>query len=672
VPGRHDRRAALPSGGYARPASVDETGLLVTVYGESGGVEGVFDFTGLAGSVDLRQAMAAAFDRKSGPGGTWRAQATCVSAYKHACGFLKWLAGSDDPPRAVSDITPAVWIAWRMSVPATSAGRFCLTAMRALMREVPGLPAQTLKVVDRRIPVGPPPSEAAYSYQEYTRIRAAAATTFNSALARIRANREHLRRWHAGDFARGSGEWLIGEVLDCLVRTGDVPLYARRDGVRHVRKACRAALGGCGPEETWGRLNLSCTEAFAAAVLLVAGEGWNRSVVHRMRIPEHDPAAGDDADIYMVEISKRRRPVRLRYTTNNLLDAGPGSPGRLMSQVIEATELTRRSLDLQGQRTDRLLAWRRAHSPAGHDLFGTGLVKNMRECGVDEAGNPVAVSLRRLRRTVQVLVRKEPAQNSREVHESVYVLPDPATKEAANETIAQGLADAVEHARVIGKMRMVLGDDADQLVELSDDPELAKAIANGDYDTATGACSDFTNSPFTQRGSPCTASFLLCLACGNAVATRRHLPRLACCPLPPSSLAIRSSPSSGSSSSSQPWPRLSSTCAPRSGMPLRPVPPGLRLGDCTLRGAHTRRHPPAACGPEPKATRPRGTSPSPYSKCSQKRQRRRTRQNPQPHAAHNTARRRLGSAVPPGNPSCPGSLPGQGLRRAAKNGIQRQ
>jgi hypothetical protein len=324
VPGRHDRRAALPSGAYARPASLDATGLLVTVYGESGGVEGVFDFTTLAGSLDLRRAMAAAFDRKSGPGGTWRAWATCDGAYKHVRGFLAWLAGRDDPPQAVSDITPAVWTSWRMSVPATSAGRFCLTAIRTLMREVPGLPAQTLKVVDRRIPVGPPPSEAAYTYQQYTRIRAAAATTFNSALARIRANREHLRRWHAGDFAEGSRDWLIGEALDCLVRTGDVPLYARRDEVRHVRKSRRAALGGCGPEQTWGRLNLSCTEAFAAAVVLVASEGWNRSVMHRMRIPGHDPSAGDDVDIHMVELDKRRRPVRLRYTTNNLLDAGPG------------------------------------------------------------------------------------------------------------------------------------------------------------------------------------------------------------------------------------------------------------------------------------------------------------------------------------------------------------
>jgi hypothetical protein len=164
VPGRHDHRAALPSRGYARSASLDETGLLVTVYGESGGVEGVFDFSRLAGSLDLRRAMAAAFDRKSGPGGTWRAWATCDGTFKHVRGFLAWLAGRDDPPQAVADITPAVWTSWRMSVPATCADRFYLTAIRTLMREVPGLPAQTLKVVDRRIPVGPPPSEAAYTY----------------------------------------------------------------------------------------------------------------------------------------------------------------------------------------------------------------------------------------------------------------------------------------------------------------------------------------------------------------------------------------------------------------------------------------------------------------------------------------------------------------------------
>jgi hypothetical protein len=54
-----------------------------------------------------------------------------------------------------------------------------------------------------------------------------------------------------------------------------------------------------------------------------------------------------------------------------------------------------------------------------------------------------------------------------------------------------------------------------------------QALADGTLDTATGTCLDFTNSPFGTPGQPCTASFLDCLACPNAVATRRHLPRLA-------------------------------------------------------------------------------------------------------------------------------------------------
>ena len=48
------------------------------------------------------------------------------------------------------------------------------------------------------------------------------------------------------------------------------------------------------------------------------------------------------------------------------------------------------------------------------------------------------VSLRRLRRTVQVLIRREPAQNSQQVHESAYVLRDPATLPEAEQVTARG------------------------------------------------------------------------------------------------------------------------------------------------------------------------------------------------------------------------------------------
>jgi hypothetical protein len=531
VAGRHRRAAALPSGAYARPASLDDTGLLVTVYGESGGVEGTFDFTPMPGSLELRRAFAAAFDRRSGPGGTWRTRASCGGGYNYIRDFLRWAAARNDPPRSPAEITPALWAAWRLAAPTGPGARQRLATVRMLLPGVPGIPADTLRVVERRLPPAPPSQETGYSYQEYTQIRATAAAAFTTALVRIRSNREHLRRWHSGEFAEGSADWLVGDALDHVVRTGDVPLEkASADGGgRVVRKRYRRVLGGNAPEQTWGRLYLTRAELFAAAVLLVAGEAWNRSVVDRMRVPDHDPAAGDDADIHTVEVNKRRRPVRLRYTTNNLLDSGPDSPGRLMSRVVEATETARQTLELQGRPTDRLLVGRCAHPASAGEPFVLGVpALYAARAGGDDGGIPlVRVSLRRLRRTVQVLIRKEPAQNSPDTHASVYMLRGAASRRETTDTIARGLSDALDHARVTVKMRVLLGGEADRLVELADDPELAGAVARGDLDTATAACTDFTHSPFTAPGLPCTASFLLCLACPNAVATRRHLPRLA-------------------------------------------------------------------------------------------------------------------------------------------------
>src|ERR1700741_218408 len=86
---RHQRRAALPGAGYTRPSSLDPTGLIVTVFGESGGVEGTFDFTVVPGGIELRRAFAAALDRKSGPAGAWRSGETCRNGYWALRGFLE-------------------------------------------------------------------------------------------------------------------------------------------------------------------------------------------------------------------------------------------------------------------------------------------------------------------------------------------------------------------------------------------------------------------------------------------------------------------------------------------------------------------------------------------------------------------------------------------------------
>jgi hypothetical protein len=134
-------------------------------------------------------------------------------------------------------------------------------------------------------------------------------------------------------------------------------------------------------------------------VLLVCDQGWNRAVLDAMTVPDASPGAGEnDLDIYRVQIYKRRRPARSRYTWASLVDDGPSSPGRLMRQAIEATEPARIAMAMRGEPAGALLA---------------------------------------------------------------------------------------------------------------------------------AACTDSRNSPFSPPGLPCTASFLACLGCRNAVATRRHLPRLA-------------------------------------------------------------------------------------------------------------------------------------------------
>jgi hypothetical protein len=175
-------------------------------------------------------------------------------------------------------------------------------------------------------------------------------------------------------------------------------------------------------------------EAAALAVVLVCDQGWNRSVLDAMTVPDDMPGAGEDGlNIYRVPVFKRRRPPRARYASANLVDAGPDISGRLIRQAIEATEPARITRAALGKPTSRLLVSRRA-TPAGKTMFclgappGDSLRRWAASAGLFGDGGPGQVSLRRLRRTVQVLIRREPAQNTTRTHEQVYVLRDPATR----------------------------------------------------------------------------------------------------------------------------------------------------------------------------------------------------------------------------------------------------
>jgi hypothetical protein len=129
----------------------------VTVEGESGGTEGVFDFSALPGPPALLAACTAGFARMAGPDQPWRAAATCLNGYKAIREFLRWAASLDPPPQAPDDITPAVQAQWRLSRPGTVYGRACQLAVRQWLPQVPGVPAATIAASARRIPARPRP-----------------------------------------------------------------------------------------------------------------------------------------------------------------------------------------------------------------------------------------------------------------------------------------------------------------------------------------------------------------------------------------------------------------------------------------------------------------------------------------------------------------------------------
>lgn len=146
-------------------------------------------------------------------------------------------------------------------------------------------------------------------------------------------------------------------------------------------------------------------------------------------------------------------------------------------------------------------------SPAG--LFRFGFSGSEVRTWKARAGS-AGLNLRRLRRTVNVLHRRTATQNSQDVHDSIYVLRDTRAREQANPVITSGIEAAIAHAETTVRARLSRDDTAGR-----------------GTDTATASCGDYRHSPFSPHGLPCRASFLLCLACPNAVVTPRHLARLA-------------------------------------------------------------------------------------------------------------------------------------------------
>ena len=538
--------AVAPEAGYSRPRLVEPDGLSVSVRTEDGDTK-MFDFSSVDAPPGLSGPLVAAFARVSGPTGTWRQMATVQNGWKALRRFLVF-AGEEHPDvTTITGLTVDVWKNWRESTASASGRNGSSRVLRTLLREAEGLPARTRMALNGRIEENVERQTDAYKRDEMARIVIAARRVFRAAEARIGANREALERYRAemepADCVRvrfRDREWSHGEVLDHLSRTGRMPDSFK--GVPRKRTgALREALG-IGEEGTWYRVSLfpAVHEVYAAMILLVHAKGLNRSVMARLKVSDIERLPGFKPGrwIYQVDADKPRRGSD-RYSP--ITFSGPAA--RLLQRTLAMGEPARDTLAGLGFAGDPLLVACQKSSYSRHesDLFitdwmsadgaATAWHERVQVCGAD--GEPIRVSLRRMRLSVQVL-RGEASENSVDVSVRVYRGPDPQTHEQARPVVVQGLNDAVTDAkrRVAARVsesdaEAARADPAPLAARLGVGEEDVKALLEGRLDTATAACLDIMHSPHeVDEAGPCTASFLACVECSNAVATPDHIPRI--------------------------------------------------------------------------------------------------------------------------------------------------
>ena len=387
----------------------------------------------------------------------------------------------------------------------------------------------------------------AYKRDEMARIVMAARRVFRAAETRIGANVEALDRYRAGmepaDCVRvrfRDREWSHGEVLDHLSRTGRMPDSFK--GVSRERTGPLREALGIGEEGLSYRVSLfpSVHEVYAAMILLVFAKGLNLSVMARLKVSDIGRLPGPKPGrwIYQVDVDKPRRGSD-RYSS--ITFSGPAA--RVLQRTVAMGKPARDTLTELGFAEDPLFVACQLKSRSRHEsgLFVTDWMDvqsaatawhdRVEVCGAD--GEPLRVSLQRMRLSVQV-IRGEAMGNSVDVSVKVYRGPDPQTHEQARPVVVQGLNDAVTDA----KRRVATRVSESETEAARTDPvalaarlgvtaEDVTALLEGRLDTATAACLDIMHSPHEiDEGGPCTATFLACVECPNAVATPDHIPRI--------------------------------------------------------------------------------------------------------------------------------------------------
>ncbi len=524
-------RAVMPAAGYRRPDRIDDSGLLVSVIGTEGTELGPFDFTPAPAHGQVREQLIAAFVAATGPDGRWRSAASMDAAHKTTLAFLRSLDRLGIAITSLAQFGPEAWWTWRADRESANRWPGQVNLMRVLLKDAPEVGPLTRRALAQRTHKPRQRLYGSYTVAEFEAIRRRAAELVRATESRISSNSAALQAHRSGEqgdseptVTIGDRPWTRGALLEQLHAEGR--LNFGRKGRSTARRM--AALLGTGDLHPSYALFPTRTELLSVMVLLVCDRGYNLSTLHSLTVPDlasGNPEEADDDPVLLAHLDKPRRGHR-RYFTNSFT----GPHAQTLQRAVTITAPARECLAGLGHPSKQLLIAGSCSGVTDHptrifvtDAFTNGGAVRRWDQIADlttDHGEALHLHFNRLRLSEQVINRKS-SQNTDTVSEDLYRRPDVLTAHLLQDVILDGQDDALAHAEATLRMRYT-----SDLQELGLPAPTATSVADGALDTAVGACTDFTHSPFTPDGQACTASFLMCLACPNAVATPAHLPRL--------------------------------------------------------------------------------------------------------------------------------------------------
>lgn len=522
--------ATMPEGGYSRPPALHDDGNLLTVEfrPEGGGAARTFRFDTLPGMRPMQLALAEGFARVCGPGGTRRTEESAQTIHAHARTILRLLSKESPVPGSPQELSPVHLRELRLM-----RSRYSLSLLhswRGLLRGETTLTAQFREALFAPLPLGVEKTKvSAYSETEYRQIRRAARRHVRQAVKRVRAAENELAGWRARATTAFDGDRMRGALLDHVAKSGDVP-RDRRGMVRHN-------VGDVGAAQAARDLLPSFSDVAALAVLMICATGQNLTTV--LRLPSAHQRADnqrDETPVTLARASKPRRGPERSEMDLAFVGSDPIFPRKLDLESdfglhTIATELCRRTRRFAG--SDLLLVAfspKGPNSPAPFRPLPQGILEQLTLHAPDGTELP-RVDARRLRR-FYLMRHQKPVGHTAATLADHYQRTEPSSVRESRVLVSETLEKEVRRLKArsavvtlsSSELASIAVDPAPAAARLGIGEEQLRLLVQGQLDTVATACVDNHHGPDSPSGSPCTASFMLCLGCPNARSEPRHFP----------------------------------------------------------------------------------------------------------------------------------------------------